>query len=72
MSSFHTQVHACGRLNRLCVTVYAFLFWGDFGQELFSKAWHAFVISGTKDKIWIGLIVRLGLVQFVQSTGNGL
>ena len=54
----------------LCFSRCNFLFvspsWGDFGQELFRKACHAFVISRTKGKNW-------DVTDFsVQSTMNGL
>ena len=41
---------------------------GDFGQELFCKACHAFVISRTKVKIGIVLMLRWGTVQGFQWT----
>ena len=44
------------RDKALCSSLFKFLFvspfWGDFGQELFGKACHAFVISRTKGGNW--------------------
>ena len=74
---FHTS-RACvgGTEEALCFSLLKFLlvslFWGDFGQELFCKLCHTFVISQAKAKIGIELILKWGSVQGVQSTVNGL
>ena len=44
-----------------------FSFWGDFGQELFCEACHAFVISHTKSENWTGTVFKMGV-----GTVNGL
>ena len=68
---------ACARETEkaLCFSWLKFLFVspfsGDFGQELFCKACHAFVISWTKGENWDGTDLRRGWEQGVQSTVNG-
>ena len=49
----------------LCFSGFKFLFvslfWGDFGQELFSDECHAFVISRTKGENWDGTDFKMGV-----------
>ena len=50
-------------LKRLCGLIKIFLspFWGDFGQELFRKACHAYVILRTKGENWDGTYFKMGV-----------
>ena len=65
MPHFHIHVRAWGKLKRLCdsgdyiFSVSPFL--GDFGQELFCKACHGFVISHTKGNNWDGTDFKIGV-----------
>ena len=49
----------------LCFSLCNFLlispFWGDFGQELFCKTCHAFVISQTKGENWDGTDFKMAV-----------
>ena len=52
-TAFTLHMRAWGKLKSLSVLVDS-PFWRDFGQALFCKAWHAFVISLTKSENWDG------------------
>ena len=77
MTHFHNSCACVGETEKaLCLRCFKFifvsLFWGGFGQELFRKACHAFVVSRKKGENWDVTNFKMGISTRFQVTVNGL